>query len=153
MSGLKDLSVTNIQKKQKTRYHEGSKYCVMDLQRAYRTVRLCVFMHLMLVVAAPDLLLLLLCFDFFVSHTHLVCLVCKVEPRGLIARRVTEVAQSTLDMVTTAVDYPLCEHCFFLLPLHGLLVLCSLFYIVSSPLRYLLVILIPGFSTTTPWVC
>uniref|UniRef100_A0A3Q4G6T4 Si:ch211-11n16.2 n=1 Tax=Neolamprologus brichardi TaxID=32507 RepID=A0A3Q4G6T4_NEOBR len=34
--------------------------------------------------------------------------VCKVEPRGLIARRVTEVAQSTLDMVTTAVDYPLC---------------------------------------------
>lgn len=86
----------------------------MYLQRAYRTVRLCVFMHLMLVVAAPDLLLLLLlCFDFFVSHTHLVCLVCKVEPRGLIARRVTEVAQSTLDMVTTAVDYPLCEHCFF----------------------------------------
>lgn len=35
--------------------------------------------------------------------------VSKVEPRGLIARRVTEVAQSTLDMVTTAVDYPLCE--------------------------------------------
>lgn len=38
-----------------------------------------------------------------------------MEPRGLIARRVTEVAQSTLDMVTTAVDYPLCEcidtHC------------------------------------------
>uniref|UniRef100_A0A3B5AKG0 Zinc finger FYVE domain-containing protein 1-like n=1 Tax=Stegastes partitus TaxID=144197 RepID=A0A3B5AKG0_9TELE len=33
---------------------------------------------------------------------------CKVEPRGLIARKVTEVAQSTLDMVTTAVDYPLC---------------------------------------------
>ncbi|XP_013870434.1 zinc finger FYVE domain-containing protein 1 isoform X2 [Austrofundulus limnaeus] len=33
---------------------------------------------------------------------------CKVEPSGLIARRVTEVAQSTLDMVTTAVDYPLC---------------------------------------------
>ncbi|KAK6296885.1 hypothetical protein J4Q44_G00330270 [Coregonus suidteri] len=31
-----------------------------------------------------------------------------VEPRGLMARRVTEVAQSTLDMVTTAVDYPLC---------------------------------------------
>uniref|UniRef100_A0A8C2WZG7 Si:ch211-11n16.2 n=1 Tax=Cyclopterus lumpus TaxID=8103 RepID=A0A8C2WZG7_CYCLU len=31
-----------------------------------------------------------------------------VDPRGLIARRVTEVAQSTLDMVTTAVDYPLC---------------------------------------------
>lgn len=29
-------------------------------------------------------------------------------PRGLIARRVTEVAQSTLDMVSTAVDYPLC---------------------------------------------
>lgn len=35
--------------------------------------------------------------------------VCKVEPRGLIARRVTEVAQSTVHMVTTAVDYPLCE--------------------------------------------
>uniref|UniRef100_A0A667Y8G2 Si:ch211-11n16.2 n=1 Tax=Myripristis murdjan TaxID=586833 RepID=A0A667Y8G2_9TELE len=34
--------------------------------------------------------------------------VCNVEPRGLIARRVTEVAQSTLDMVSTAVDYPLC---------------------------------------------
>ncbi|XP_061574976.1 zinc finger FYVE domain-containing protein 1 [Cololabis saira] len=34
--------------------------------------------------------------------------VCKVEPRGLIARRVTEVAQSTLDIVSTAVDYPLC---------------------------------------------
>ncbi|XP_076000034.1 zinc finger FYVE domain-containing protein 1 [Genypterus blacodes] len=34
--------------------------------------------------------------------------VCKVEPRGLIARRMTEVAQSTLDIVTTAVDYPLC---------------------------------------------
>uniref|UniRef100_A0A3Q3WK95 FYVE-type domain-containing protein n=1 Tax=Mola mola TaxID=94237 RepID=A0A3Q3WK95_MOLML len=31
-----------------------------------------------------------------------------VEPRGLIARRVTEVAQSTLNMVSTAVDYPLC---------------------------------------------
>uniref|UniRef100_A0A8C6T3U0 Si:ch211-11n16.2 n=1 Tax=Neogobius melanostomus TaxID=47308 RepID=A0A8C6T3U0_9GOBI len=31
-----------------------------------------------------------------------------MEPRGLIARRVTEVAQSTLDMVSTAVDYPLC---------------------------------------------
>ncbi|CAG06442.1 unnamed protein product, partial [Tetraodon nigroviridis] len=30
------------------------------------------------------------------------------EPRGLIARKVTEVAQSTLDMVSTAVDYPLC---------------------------------------------
>lgn len=36
-------------------------------------------------------------------------LVCEAEPRGLIARRVTEVAQSTLDMVSTAVDYPLCE--------------------------------------------
>ncbi|XP_061781318.1 zinc finger FYVE domain-containing protein 1 isoform X1 [Nerophis lumbriciformis] len=34
--------------------------------------------------------------------------VCKVEPRGLIARRVAEVAQSTLDMVSTAMDYPLC---------------------------------------------
>lgn len=33
-----------------------------------------------------------------------------VEPRGLMARRLTEVAQSTLDMVTTAVDYPLCEY-------------------------------------------
>lgn len=40
----------------------------------------------------------------------LICfLVCEAEPRGLIARRVTEVAQSTLDMVSTAVDYPLCE--------------------------------------------
>ena len=48
---------------------------------------------------------------FFISHTHLLLfsLVCKVEPRGLIARRVTEMAQSTLDMVSTAVDYPLCE--------------------------------------------
>lgn len=36
-------------------------------------------------------------------------LVCEAEPRGLIARRVAEVAQSTLDMVSTAVDYPLCE--------------------------------------------
>lgn len=35
-------------------------------------------------------------------------LVSKVEPRGLIARRVTEVAQSTLDIVSTAMDYPLC---------------------------------------------
>ncbi|XP_056467560.1 zinc finger FYVE domain-containing protein 1 [Gadus chalcogrammus] len=34
--------------------------------------------------------------------------VSKAEPRGLMARRVTEVAQSTLDMVTNAVDYPLC---------------------------------------------
>lgn len=34
--------------------------------------------------------------------------VSQVEPRGLMARWVTEVAQSTLDMVTTAVDYPLC---------------------------------------------
>ncbi|XP_058490564.1 zinc finger FYVE domain-containing protein 1 [Solea solea] len=33
---------------------------------------------------------------------------CKVEPRGLIARRVTEVAQTTLDLVTTAADYPIC---------------------------------------------
>uniref|UniRef100_W5NB36 Si:ch211-11n16.2 n=1 Tax=Lepisosteus oculatus TaxID=7918 RepID=W5NB36_LEPOC len=31
----------------------------------------------------------------------------EAEPRGLIARRVTEVAQSTLNLVTTAVDYPL----------------------------------------------
>lgn len=43
------------------------------------------------------------------SHTHLCSPVCTMEPRGLIARRVTEVAQSTLDMVSTAVDYPLCE--------------------------------------------
>lgn len=43
------------------------------------------------------------------KYNRLFSLVCKVEPRGLIARRVTEVAQSTLDMVTTAVDYPLCE--------------------------------------------
>ncbi|XP_077398137.1 zinc finger FYVE domain-containing protein 1 [Festucalex cinctus] len=34
--------------------------------------------------------------------------VCKAEPHGLIARRVAEVAQSTLDIVSTAVDYPLC---------------------------------------------
>ncbi|XP_061137430.1 zinc finger FYVE domain-containing protein 1 isoform X1 [Syngnathus typhle] len=34
--------------------------------------------------------------------------VCKAEPRGLIARRVAEVAQSTLDIFSTAVDYPLC---------------------------------------------
>uniref|UniRef100_A0A8C7Y7P0 Si:ch211-11n16.2 n=1 Tax=Oryzias sinensis TaxID=183150 RepID=A0A8C7Y7P0_9TELE len=34
--------------------------------------------------------------------------ICKVEPRGLIARKVTEAAQSTLDLVSTAVDYPLC---------------------------------------------
>ncbi|KAM7399680.1 hypothetical protein PAMP_018928 [Pampus punctatissimus] len=34
--------------------------------------------------------------------------VCTVEPQVLIARRVTEVAQSTLDMVTATVDYPLC---------------------------------------------
>lgn len=41
---------------------------------------------------------------------YIICfLVCQAEPRGLIARRVTEVAQSTLDMVSTAVDYPLCE--------------------------------------------
>ncbi|XP_039624056.1 zinc finger FYVE domain-containing protein 1 [Polypterus senegalus] len=31
----------------------------------------------------------------------------KVEPTGLIARKVTEVAQSTLDFVSTAVEYPL----------------------------------------------
>ncbi|XP_062329311.1 zinc finger FYVE domain-containing protein 1 [Osmerus eperlanus] len=34
--------------------------------------------------------------------------VSQVEPRGLMARRVTEVAQSTLDLVSNAVDYPLC---------------------------------------------
>ncbi|XP_018598130.2 zinc finger FYVE domain-containing protein 1 [Scleropages formosus] len=33
--------------------------------------------------------------------------VTQVEPRGLMARRVTEVAQSTLELMTTAVDYPL----------------------------------------------
>lgn len=62
--------------------------------------------------------------SFSVSHTytHLFSSVCKVEPRGLIARRVTEVAQSTLDMVTTAVDYPLCE-CSCILPLHTALLL------------------------------
>lgn len=39
-----------------------------------------------------------------------VCLAeCQPGPRGLIARRVTEVAQSTLDIVSNAVDYPLCE--------------------------------------------
>ncbi|XP_076138483.1 zinc finger FYVE domain-containing protein 1 [Alosa pseudoharengus] len=32
----------------------------------------------------------------------------QLEPRALMARKVTEVAQSTLDMVSTAVDYPLC---------------------------------------------
>lgn len=47
--------------------------------------------------------------SFSHTHTHLCSPVCKMEPRGLIARRVTEVAQSTLDMVSTAVDYPLCE--------------------------------------------
>lgn len=34
--------------------------------------------------------------------------VSQVDSRGLMARRVTEVAQSTLDLVSTAVDYPLC---------------------------------------------
>lgn len=52
---------------------------------------------------------MLLCFTFNMFGS----LVCFPEvqpgPRGLIARRVTEVAQSTLDMVSTAVDYPLCE--------------------------------------------
>lgn len=47
--------------------------------------------------------------SFSHTHSHLCSPVCKMEPRGLIARRVTEVAQSTLDMVSTAVDYPLCE--------------------------------------------
>uniref|UniRef100_A0A673IDQ2 Zinc finger FYVE domain-containing protein 1-like n=1 Tax=Sinocyclocheilus rhinocerous TaxID=307959 RepID=A0A673IDQ2_9TELE len=39
------------------------------------------------------------------QHTGQVAI---TEPRTLVARRVTEVAQSTLDMVSTAVDYPLC---------------------------------------------
>ncbi|XP_072546828.1 zinc finger FYVE domain-containing protein 1 [Salminus brasiliensis] len=34
--------------------------------------------------------------------------VSQTEPRTLVARRVTEVAQSTLDLVSNAVDYPLC---------------------------------------------
>ncbi|XP_007234581.2 zinc finger FYVE domain-containing protein 1 [Astyanax mexicanus] len=34
--------------------------------------------------------------------------VAQTEPRALVARRVTEVAQSTLDLVSNAVDYPLC---------------------------------------------
>ncbi|XP_030632525.1 zinc finger FYVE domain-containing protein 1 [Chanos chanos] len=34
--------------------------------------------------------------------------VAQMEPKNLVARRVTEVAQSTLDMISTAVDYPLC---------------------------------------------
>ncbi|XP_026799319.3 zinc finger FYVE domain-containing protein 1 isoform X1 [Pangasianodon hypophthalmus] len=34
--------------------------------------------------------------------------VAQTEPKALVARRVTEMAQSTLDMVSTAVDYPLC---------------------------------------------
>ncbi|XP_017578615.1 zinc finger FYVE domain-containing protein 1 [Pygocentrus nattereri] len=34
--------------------------------------------------------------------------VSQTEPRTLVARRVTEVAQSTLNMVSNAVDYPLC---------------------------------------------
>ncbi|MGH0117890.1 UNVERIFIED_CONTAM: hypothetical protein FKN15_003921 [Acipenser sinensis] len=32
----------------------------------------------------------------------------RTEPVGLMARRVTEVAQSTVDFVSTAMDYPLC---------------------------------------------
>ncbi|XP_062872882.1 zinc finger FYVE domain-containing protein 1 isoform X2 [Trichomycterus rosablanca] len=32
----------------------------------------------------------------------------QTEPKTLVARRVTEMAQSTLNMVSTAVDYPLC---------------------------------------------
>lgn len=35
--------------------------------------------------------------------------VAQTEPKALVARKVTEVAQSTLDMVSTAVDYSLCE--------------------------------------------
>lgn len=35
--------------------------------------------------------------------------VAQTEPKALVARRVTEMAQSTLDMVSTAVDFPLCE--------------------------------------------
>ncbi|KAF4085837.1 hypothetical protein AMELA_G00099520 [Ameiurus melas] len=34
--------------------------------------------------------------------------VTQTEPKALVARRVTEMAQSTLDMVSTAVDFPLC---------------------------------------------
>ncbi|KAM8854050.1 zinc finger FYVE domain-containing protein 1 [Synchiropus picturatus] len=34
--------------------------------------------------------------------------VSNLEPQGLLARKVTEVAQTTLDIVSTAVDYPLC---------------------------------------------
>ncbi|XP_060744225.1 zinc finger FYVE domain-containing protein 1 isoform X2 [Tachysurus vachellii] len=34
--------------------------------------------------------------------------VAQTEPKALVARRVTEVAQSTLDIVSTAVDYSLC---------------------------------------------
>lgn len=49
-------------------------------------------------------------FKDVVTLMDLICFpVCKAEPRGVIARRVTEVAQSTLDMVSSAVDYPLCE--------------------------------------------
>lgn len=36
--------------------------------------------------------------------------VSQTEPRTLVARRVTEMAQSTLHMVSNAVDYPLCKY-------------------------------------------
>lgn len=47
--------------------------------------------------------------DAELRHHILSPAVAVTEPRTLVARRVTEVAQSTLDMVSTAVDYPLCE--------------------------------------------
>lgn len=65
-------------------------------------------------------------YNVSLSHTHIVC---KVEPRGLIARRVTEVAQSTLDIVTTAVDYPLCEYDAFYVH-----ILLYVHYTVHTPL-------------------
>ncbi|KAM9468487.1 zinc finger FYVE domain-containing protein 1 [Clarias gariepinus] len=34
--------------------------------------------------------------------------VAQMEPKALVARRMTEMAQTTLNMVSTAVDYPLC---------------------------------------------
>ncbi|XP_016402619.1 zinc finger FYVE domain-containing protein 1-like [Sinocyclocheilus rhinocerous] len=48
--------------------------------------------------------------DWFAELRHYILspAVAVTEPRTLVARRVTEVAQSTLDMVSTAVDYPLC---------------------------------------------
>ena len=65
------------------------------------------------------------CISRLLFHVYTLCFsVCKVEPRGLIARRVTEVAQSTLNMVSTAVDYPLCKRSCFL-PSHIEFLLCS----------------------------